>query len=266
MIGAIAGDVIGSPYEGSGFKGLDFPLFSKYSRFTDDTVLTVAIAVAVLEERDYAESMIEIGRQHPLAGYGQAFRDWLFAPEIGPYNSWGNGSAMRVSPVGFAVQSEAEVLAEAKRSAQVTHNHPEGVKGAQAIALAVYLARTGTSKDFLRDILSERFGYDLTRTVEEIRPSYAFDLSCQGSVPESIVCFLDSTDFESAIRNAVSLGGDADTMACIAGAIAQAFYGEIPDRILAEVTQRLPEDFLAVVGRFNQRFDITLGARPVPGD
>ena len=254
MLGAIAGDIIGSVFEGSGRKETDFPLLSARSTFTDDTVLTIAVAVVLLEGGDYASTLRRCGRRYPHRGYGGSFYEWLHDDSLGPYNSWGNGSAMRVSPIGFAAKTIDEVLSEAQRSAVVTHNHPEGVRGAQATALAVFLARHGASKSEIRRELKERFGYNLDRSVDEIRPGYAFDVSCQGSVPESIICFLDSSDLEEAIRLAVSMGGDADTMACIAGGIAEAFYGSVPDVIGAEVRNRLPEDLLAIVDRFRARF------------
>jgi len=183
MIGSIAGDVIGSPYEYVGIKDFDFPLFQARATFTDDTVLTVATAVALLEGRGYAEVYREFGRRYPDRGYGGFFYRWLSIPDQGPYNSWGNGSAMRVSPIGYAAGDEEEVLLEAKRSAAVTHNHPEGIKGAQATALAVFLARTDHPKTEIRDAIEDRFNYDLSRSVELIRPGYRFDVSCQGSVP-----------------------------------------------------------------------------------
>ncbi|MDH3670408.1 MAG: ADP-ribosylglycohydrolase family protein [Gammaproteobacteria bacterium] len=254
MLGAIAGDIVGSVFEGSGRKETDFPLFSSRSTFTDDTVLTIAVAAVLLEGGDYASALRRYGRRYPHRGYGASFHEWLYDDSLGAYNSWGNGSAMRVSPVGFSAKTIDEVLSEAQRSAAVTHNHPEGVRGAQATALAIFLARHGASKSELRRELSERFGYDLGRVVDEIRPGYAFDVSCQGSVPESIICFLDSPNLEGAIRLAVSLGGDADTMACIAGGIAEAFYGGVPDVIEAEVRNRLPEDLFDIVDRFRARF------------
>jgi ADP-ribosylglycohydrolase len=254
VIGAIAGDVIGSAYEALGEKRYDFPLLTKWSRFTDDTVLTIAVARALLENGDYREHMLEIGRRYPLAGYGAGFERWLCAPEIGPYNSWGNGAAMRVSPIGFAGTSEAFVLEEAKKCAEVTHNHPEGIKGAQATALCVYLARTGFGKEEIRMEIEARFGYDLQRTVRTIRPEYTWDISCQRSVPESIICFLDADGYESTIRNVVSLGGDADTMSCIAGGIAQSYWNAVPFEIVADVRKRLPEEFLEVIDCFAERF------------
>lgn len=254
MFGAIAGDVIGSVYEGYPIKTVDFPLFQKFSCFTDDTVLTVATAFAILKKMDYASAYKNFGRRYPDAGYGGAFFSWIFQKKSTPYNSWGNGSAMRVSPVGFAFDTIDQVLYEAKCSAQVSHNHPEGIKGAQATALAVFLARKQESRSTIRKKIAQRFQYDLTRTVESIRPYYRFDVSCQGSVPEAIIAFLESNDYESAIRNAISLGGDSDTLACIAGAIAYAFYRKIPDYIKRGVRERLPEEFLEIIDSFEKTY------------
>jgi ADP-ribosylglycohydrolase len=254
MLGAIAGDIIGSPYEADAIKHKAFPLFSERSRFTDDTVLTLAVAQHFIRGTDYVSVFHEYASVYPYAGYGGSFRQWAQSGATEPYGSWGNGSAMRVSPVGWACKGEAEVLDEAHRSAAVTHDHPDGIHGAQAVALAVYLARTGRSRQTIRDEICARFGYDLSRTVEEIRPTYEFDVSCQGSVPESLICFLDSEDFEDAIRNAVSLGGDADTMACIAGAIAEAFYGGVPSFIETRVYQLLPRQLGVVVRDFRERY------------
>lgn len=254
MLGAIAGDIIGSVYEASPIKTKAFPLFQRGSRFTDDTVLTVAIADAILSGRSYADAIRGFGRRYPDAGYGGTFRRWLHTDDAGPYGSWGNGSAMRVSPVGFAFGSEDEVLEQARLSAAITHNHPEGIRGAQATALAVFLARTGHGKPVIRDRLVRGFGYDLERSVDDIRPNYGFDVSCQGSVPEAIIAFLDSDSVEDAIRNAVSLGGDSDTMACIAGGIAEAFHGDVPDRIREPVEALLPEDLAQVTRSFRGRF------------
>jgi len=254
MIGAIAGDIIGSVYEANPIKSTSFPLFSPHSRFTDDTVLTVAVAFSILNNVDYASAIKKFGLKYPHAGYGGSFYRWLHSVESKPYNSWGNGSAMRVSPVGFAFNSIKDVLAEAKKSAEVTHNHPEGIKGAQATALAVYLARKGKTKTEIRREISERFAYDLNRTIDEIRPDYHFDVSCQGSVPEAIIAFLESKDYEDAIRKGISLGGDSDTIACIAGGIAQAFYKEIPTEIILKVRKMLPEEFLTIIDEFNLKF------------
>ncbi|CAM4100856.1 ADP-ribosylglycohydrolase family protein [Vreelandella rituensis] len=254
MIGAIAGDIIGSVYEHQPIKTKDFPLFQAQSRFTDDSVLSVAIASAILDNIPYADAVRQIGRQYPNAGYGGSFIQWLAADNAGPYRSWGNGAAMRVSPVGFAYSTEADVLAQAKATAAITHNHPEGIKGAQATALAVFLARTGADKTTIRTTLTQRFDYDLARRLDDIRPHYRFDVSCQCSVPEAIIAFLESDSYEEVVRNAVSLGGDSDTQACIAGGIAEAFYGSVPAAILAEVEQRLTPDLWAITDTFCRRY------------
>ena len=235
MIGAIAGDIIGSVYENKPIKTTDFPLFSDGSMFTDDTVLTVAVADALLNDRDYAKFLRIWGRRYPNAGYGKSFITWIAIDGHPPYGSWGNGAAMRVSPIGWVCNSFDEVLAEAECSAVVSHNHPEAIKGAQAVALAVYLARTGSTKTEIKQEITKRFSYDLDRTVDAIRPTYTFDVSTQGSVPESIICFLESVSYEDAVRNAVSLGGDSDTMACIAGSIAETFYGSVPELSLIHI-------------------------------
>ena len=228
MLGAIAGDIIGSVYEFYSVKSTDFKLFTPESRFTDDTVLTVAVADCILNDKKYAETFRSYGQCYPNVGYGNTFGSWIDSGRLAPYSSFGNGSAMRVSPVGFAFTTLNSVLEEAGKSAEVTHDHPEGIKGAQAVALAIYLAREGYSKDAIRDYVEENFEYDLHRTLDEIRPDYDFDETCQGSVPEAIIAFLESNDYEDAVRKAVSLGGDSDTQACIAGGIAQAFYKKIP--------------------------------------
>ncbi|HKC95397.1 MAG TPA: ADP-ribosylglycohydrolase family protein [Nitrospira sp.] len=250
MLGAIAGDVIGSVYESQPIKSTEFPLFSVRSTFTDDTVLTVAIAYSILRKQDYATSLKQFARRYPHAGYGGEFYRWAMSPQTGPYMSWGNGSAMRVSPVGFASQSIQDVLSEAEKTAEVTHNHPEGIKGAQAVALAVFLARQGEGKVSIKRELQKRFGYELDRTLDDIRPAYRFNGSCQGSVPESIIAFLESTDYEDAVRKAVSLGGDSDTMACIAGGIAHAYYKHIATDLVTSVKGRLPEEFLEILDEF----------------
>ena len=254
MIGAIAGDIIGSVYEFTPIKTPSFPLFHPGGRFTDDSVLTIAIAEAILSGRSYLETVREFGRRYPRAGYGGSFMAWLMAEDLRPYQSWGNGSAMRVSPVGWAFTSEEEVLKQARLSAEITHNHPEGVKGAQATALAVYLARTGAAKETIRARIQMQFGYDLDRTVEDIWPTYHFDVSCQGTVPEALVAFLDANSYEEAVRLAVSLGGDSDTLACITGSIAEAFYGGVPEAIRAEVQARLTPDLWQVTEAFCRKY------------
>jgi ADP-ribosylglycohydrolase len=254
MIGAIAGDVIGSIHEHGLMKSTNFPLFDPLSRFTDDTVLTVATAHAILTDTSYDVAYLDFGRQYPDAGYGGSFYRWLSAEDPRPYGSWGNGSAMRVAPVGLAFDNLDEVLREAERSAAVTHDHAEGIKGAQATAMAVFLARRGASKDEIRADVSRHSGYDLDRTVDQIRPTYEWDVSCQRSVPEAIVAFLDSSDVEDAIRLAISLGGDADTQAAIAGGIAEAFYKRIPEGIVRGVRERLPSRFIEVIDAFERAF------------
>jgi ADP-ribosylglycohydrolase len=254
MIGAIAGDLIGSVHEYARTKSKDFPLFVPASTFTDDSVLTVAVAQAILTDGDYRKAALAFGRRYPNAGYGGSFADWLRSVDPKPYNSWGNGAAMRVSPVGFAFETVEDVLREAKRSAEFSHDHPEGIKGAQATALAVFLARTEWDKDLIRTEVADRFGYDLDRTVDDIRPGYGFDESCQGTVPEAIVAFLDSSSYEDALRNAISLGGDGDTLACIAGGIAEAYYGPVPGVILEQVKGILPADLWGIAESFCTKF------------
>lgn len=252
MIGAIAGDIAGSTFEFKPTKEIDFPFFPAESRFTDDSVLTLATAFSLMTDGDYAGNYRIFGRLYPLAGYGQRFNDWLASDAPQPYNSWGNGSAMRVSPVGFFLDSEKDVLAEAEKSAAVTHNHPEGIKGAQTVALGVWLARNGADSQTIRTELSQRFGYDLSRSTSEIRPRYRFDVSCQGSVPEAIICFLEASDWEDAVRRAVSLGGDADTQACIAGGLAQAAFGPPADVVQARVRSILTDHLLTILDDFQE--------------
>jgi ADP-ribosylglycohydrolase len=252
MIGAIAGDMIGSPYESCPIKTTDFDLI--VSAFTDDTVLTIATGYSILKSADIAASLKKFAQKYHALPYGGTFRRWIWSWDNQPYNSFGNGSAMRVSPVGFAYNSVDEVLLQAKRTAEVTHNHPEGIKGAQATALAIYMARTGQNKDAIRKEITERFSYDLNRTVDEIQPGYRFDVTCQGSVPESIVAFLDSSRWEDAVRKSISLGGDADTMACISGGIAQAFYKKIPESIAEAVRNKLPQDLRQILDEFNTTY------------
>lgn len=251
LLGAICGDIIGSAYEGRHTKQYDFPLFSRYSRFTDDTVCSVAIADALTRGKSFQGALQHWGRVYHHAGYGRMFKHWIYSDNPEPYNSYGNGSAMRVSAVGAYANSMSECLMLAKQSAEVTHNHPEGIKGAQATATAIYLALTGKSKDEIKDWIESRLGYDLSRHYSDIQPFYKFDVSCQGSVPESIIAFLESHDYESAVRMAVAYGGDADTMAAITGGIAAAYYGYIPDYILKERMHRLPNNIKEIITQFN---------------
>lgn len=263
MYGAILGDIIGSPYEFTAwnYKAKDFPLFSEKCDFTDDTVMTLAVAEALMESEGMSDAgitaklfevMPRIGRRYADCGYGERFGMWIMLDGPCPYNSFGNGSAMRVSPVAWLYNDLETVLHMAEVTASVSHNHPEGIKGAQAVAAAIFLARTGHSKDELRSYVTEKFGYDLTRTCDEIRPEYRMDETCQGSVPEAIIAFLESTDFEDAIRTAVSIGGDSDTIADMAGAIAEGFYG-VPEELKEEARNRLTYDLRDILYRFEER-------------
>jgi ADP-ribosylglycohydrolase len=256
MWGAIAGDIIGSVYEfrQPRLKCEDFMLFVDRSDFTDDTVMTVAVAQAILQEVSYDIPMKALGRKYPDRGYGGMFKGWLWQSETRPYNSFGNGSAMRVSPVGWAFETMEDTLKQAEASAIVSHNHPEGIKGAQSTALAIFLASKGSSKEHIRSEIEARFGYNLHQTLAEIRPTYTFNETCQGSVPQALVAFLESVSYEDAVRKAVSLGGDADTQACIAGSVAEAFYGRIPDHIMQAARRVLPVELADIADKFQAQF------------
>ncbi len=256
MWGGILGDVIGSVYENLGKKTMNFPLFQKMSNFTDDTVMNMATIDVLLNGLPYAETYKMYGQNYPNRGYGRAFRAWLDSHELTPYNSFGNGSAMRVLGIGYAFENLYEVLAEAKFSAEVTHNHPEGIKGAEAVASAVFLARKGKSKADIREYLRANFGYDMYRTIDEIRPDYKFSAYCQTSVPEAIIAFLDSKNWLDSIKLAISLGGDADTQACIAGGIAEAFYKEIPYDTFFIGKQPVPKVFRNLLEQFYDKYEI----------
>lgn len=256
MLGAIAGDIIGSFFEHSRLKFYDFDLFYPRSKFTDDTVMTLAVAEWMMSSADKSKNdlvriMQDFGHEYPRAGYGYRFKLWLDSDNPQPYNSWGNGSAMRVSPVGLYANTLDEALELAKVTAEVSHNHPAGIAGAQAVVAAVWMARNGSSKEEIREYIMCKFNYDLTRTIEEIRPTYQWDVSCQGSVPEAIIAFLDGKDFEDVVRLAVSLGGDADTQAAIAGSIAACIY-PIPEWIATECEKRLTPDLLEVMHNFEE--------------
>ncbi|MCD8118432.1 MAG: ADP-ribosylglycohydrolase family protein [Lachnospiraceae bacterium] len=269
MYGAILGDIIGSPFEfDRGSKTKKFELFSKESSFTDDSVMTAAVAEALLDAGKDASperirelvtaSMRKWGRKYPYAGYGGRFRVWLQQKNPVPYRSYGNGSAMRVSAAGWLYDTLERTVEVARATAEVTHNHPEGIKGAESVAAVIYLARTGSSKDEIREYVTRQFGYDLTRTCDEIRPEYHHVETCQETVPEAITAFLEGVDFEDVIRTAVSLGGDCDTLTAIAGSMAEAYYG-IPARLIVECRDRVPEDMRAVL----DRFDDALGTFPI---
>lgn len=252
MLGAICGDIMGSKYERMNVKNTDFPTFSEGCRYTDDTTLTIAVADAIMNGKDYAETIREYAKEHPGVGYGKSFIKWCSDENSKPYNSWGNGSAMRVSPVGWLFNTLEEVEAEAEKTAVITHNHPEGIKGAQAIAAAVFLAKKGDTKEGIKKYIEDRFGYDLDRTIDEIRPIYEFDVSCQGSVPESIIAFLESTDYESCVRLGISIGGDSDTIAAMSGSIAEAYYKDIPKDIMIgsmKIVNEIPK-FSEIIKQF----------------
>ena len=255
MLGAIAGDIIGSVYEFANTKSTRFDLFTPWTKFTDDSVMTLAVAKWLVEDSVHTihyliYCMQELGNLYPKAGYGGNFMSWLREDNPQPYNSWGNGSAMRVSPVGLYAQTIDEALALAALTASVSHNHPEGVKGAQAIAACVFLCKEGKSKQEIKEFVENAFDYDLNRTIAEIRSRYDFDVSCQGSVPEAIIAFMEGNSFEEVIRLAISLGGDSDTIACMAGSIAACCY-EIPkeiaekcDSLLAKDLKTIKDDFI----------------------
>lgn len=254
MLGALAGDYIGSPYEVRPIKTTRFPLFRDDSRFTDDSILTIAQAECLLTGADWAHTLRRYYGSYPNAGYGGRFILWARSSNRGPYGSWGNGSAMRVSPVGWAFSTLEEVLQAAEQSAAVTHNHPEGIRGAQATAAALFLARHEHNREEIRDYVRAQFGYPLERSLDEIRPGYRFDGSCRGTVPVALQAVFESTDFEHAIRLAVSVGGDSDTLACIAGGIAEALYGGVPTHIAEHLCRELDPDLAAVTRQFRERF------------
>ena len=261
MYGAILGDIVGSLYEFDPIDTTDFPLLSEDSMFTDDSVMTIAVADVLLDagknpdEKEVKKALIKSfkkwGARYPFAGYGGQYRHWLFSDMTEPYGSYGNGSAMRVSAAGWLYDTLETTRKVARWTAEITHNHPFGIDGADATAAAIFLARTGKSKDEIKDYIQKEFDYNLERTCDQIRPDYDFDETCQGTVPEAIVAFLDSKDYEDAIRLAVSLGGDADTQACITGGIAEAFYG-MPKKLMAECRDYLMPDMMDVLDRFDQ--------------
>ena len=271
MYGAILGDIIGSPYEfDRGTKTKEFPFFDKGCRFTDDTVMTIAVAEALMlanghnvsddevTTKDFLiDAMHKWGQRYPDAGYGGTFYGWLADEDREPYNSWGNGSAMRVSSAGWLYDDMDTTRRIARWTAEVTHNHPEGVKGAESVASAIFMARNNSSKDEIRSYITKEFGYDLNRTADDIRPTYSFDVSCQGSVPEAIISFLDGESFEDVIRTAVSLGGDTDTIGAIAGSIAEAFYG-VSDELKSGCEKRLPDDLADILLMFHDERRVQL--------
>ncbi len=254
MLGSIAGDIIGSVYEHHNIKTTEFELFGRECRFTDDSVLTAATADAIMSGSDYTAKYKEYYNYYPKAGYGGKFIKWAESDSMEPYGSFGNGSAMRVSPVAYAFDTLEKVLAEAEKSAAATHNHPEGIKGAQAVAAAIFLSRSGVEKNGIKIYIETNFNYDLDRSINSIRRGYRFDVSCQGSVPQAIRAFIESKDFESAVRLAISIGGDSDTIACIAGGIAEAYYKEIPEGIKTKALEKLDDRLKSVVRGFYEKY------------
>ncbi|MCX6159242.1 MAG: ADP-ribosylglycohydrolase family protein [Ignavibacteriae bacterium] len=251
LFGAITGDIIGSIFEWKNVKSTEFDLFCDKSDFTDDTVMSIAVADCLLNGKDYTKTYQDYGRKYPHRCYGGFFKKWIYMENPKPYNSWGNGSAMRVSACGSLYDYLVDSLEAAKNSAMPTHNHPEGIKGAQATASAIYLARQGSSKAEIKNYIENTFYYDLNRKIDDIRKIYNYDVSCKGSVPESIIAFLESSDYESAIRLAISIGGDSDTIACITGGIALAYYKELPFEIGNKVWNILPGEFKEIITQFN---------------
>ena len=268
LMGAVLGDIAGSIYEFNPHKSTDVNLTDKSMDFTDDTIMTIAVADWILNDKLHTKKglvacMQKWGRKYPqpMGAYGNMFSQWLRTDAPKPYNSWGNGSAMRVSAVGFAFDTLEQTMKMAKKCAEVTHNHPEGIKGAQATAAAIFMARTGCTKDAIRHYISETFGYNLNRTCDDIRPSYGFDGSCQGTVPESIIAFLDSKDYEDALRLCISLGGDADTMGAITGAIAGAYYNKMQYSLYEFGMDKLPDDIQNVISDFDNKYERNVSHR-----
>jgi ADP-ribosylglycohydrolase len=258
IIGAICGDIIGSSREFDPIKTKDFKLFNSYSKFTDDTVMTLAIASWLIKDKNSKDVLISeikrFGLKYPDAGYGGMFCEWLLQDNPKAYGSWANGSAMRVSPVAWAADSLEESQELAEMSAIVTHNHLEGIKGALATSDAIFLARTGSNKEEIKQHIENTYNYDLSRKLDDIRQDYKFDVSCKGSVPESIICFLQASDYEDTVRNAVSLGGDADTQAAIGGSIASAYW-DVSSEIASKSILRLDSNLLEVFIEFRENFE-----------
>ena len=250
MLGSIIGDIIGSRFEINPITSKSFNLFDNACRFTDDTVLTIAIADALLAKKDYKAKVLDYGLKYHNKGYGPGFIRWVDSKGKTQGHSYGNGSAMRIAAVGFYFETKEKVVEQAKKAVEMTHNHPEGIKGAQAIAFAIFLARNGYSKEEIKFEISNKFEYKFEQSISEIKENYTFSIICQDTVPQALTCFFESTDYEDAIRNAVSLGGDADTLACIAGGVSEAFYGGVPLSIKTQARTFLPSEFLTVIDKF----------------
>ncbi len=258
IIGAVAGDMIGSRHTGNKFEVVDFSLLNKDPDYTADTVLTVATMDALLNGREYTTMMQAYGRRYPGRGYGAALLRWLRQDEPKPYHSWNNGVALRISPIGHVCRTVNETLEESRKCAEISHNHPDGIKGAQATAACVFLAKNGRTKEEIRSYIETKFGYDLQKNIEIIRPEYYYDQSCEISVPAAIIAFLDSSDYENAIRLAISLGDGCGSLACITGGIAQAFYKKIPGHIAEPVISRLSPEMFDVIEKFSFTYPLSL--------
>ena len=256
MIGAIVGDIVGSRFEFHNIKFKDFELFGNGCRFTDDTVMTIAVADAIMNNKDIVQTLTHWGKKYPKVGYGPSFRSWIWSEPINqlPYNSWGNGAAMRVSSIPWLYKDLETILQKTKEVTIVSHNHPEGIKGAEATVTAIWMALNGFEKDQIKFEIFKNFNYILDRKLDDIRKTYTFDVSCQGSVPEAIIAFLESTDYEDAIRNAVSIGGDSDTIACITGGIAEAYYrntkNKISDELIFKSMELMDHEMYGIVDLF----------------
>ncbi len=268
MLGAIIGDIVGSFYEAKDNRDKDVNLFPEGASYTDNSIMGVATAEAILKKKEYEDAYRSFGKKFPspCGGYGERFEEWLNCTDPQPYGSWGSGSAVRSAPIGFAFDDRYEVLEEAKRSAACTHSHPEGIKGAQAVAAAICLARKGLDKEQIRKWIEKHFGYDLHRRIKDIRGSYRNNESSQGTVPEALLCVLDAEDFEDAIRNAVSIEGHSKTIGCIAGAFAQAYFKEIPEWMQEKAEEYIPKDFVKTINSFNKKYEICLEPVPVEED
>ena len=264
MIGAVIGDIVGSRFEFHNHKSKEFPLFAANSHFTDDTVMTAAIALAVMDHKEHNRPLDEaavywmrkVGQPYKKAGYGGRFREWMYCDDPKPYNSWGNGAAMRVSACAWAAETMQEALIMSDKVTGVTHDHPQGLKGAAATTAAIFLSRQSKDKAEIKEFIEKHFEYDLSQTIDEIRPTYHFNETCQGTVPVAIQCFLESTDFEDCLRLAISVGGDSDTLAAIACSIAEAYYG-VPWNLKLEADKRLPLQLLDILEKFEQKYPCT---------
>ena len=260
MIGAIIGDIVGSRFEWQNIKSKEFDLFDQNCTFTDDTVMSIAVAKSILEydgrydklSNITINNMVEIGRRYSNCGFGGHFYSWIMTDNHEPYNSFGNGSAMRVSACGFAAKSIDKAKKLSKEVTKISHNHPEGLKGAESVAVAIYMAREGKSLDEIKDYITKNY-YNIDFCLDDIRDNYTFDVTCQGSVPQAFESFFESSSFEDAIRNAISIGGDSDTIGAIVGGIAEAYYG-VPNNLREKAIEYLPDEFIDIINRFEEKY------------